>query len=83
MGHKSRNVQVIASNNGGKLFLVSDSGIISAESEHVNTGDVVNEHSHVTQSEPSVHELESVRSALRNASSEISRLENELLARDH
>jgi len=42
----------------------------------------VNEQSHVITSKVSEHELESLRSALREACTEIDALQNELLARD-
>ena len=82
MNYESRNVQVVISNDNGRLLLVSDAGVISAESEYVSVGDAVNEQSHVITSEASEHELESLRSALCKARTEIDALRNELLARD-
>ena len=64
LGHESKNVQVIVSDDGGKLYLVSNIGVISAETEHANVRDAINELSHVTHSESSADELESLCSAL-------------------
>jgi len=41
MNYESRNVQVIVSNDNGRLFLVSNAGVISAKSEYVSMGDAV------------------------------------------
>ena len=48
---------MIVSNDNGRLFLVSDVGVISAESEYVSVKDAVNEQSHVITSKASDHEL--------------------------
>jgi len=57
--------------------------VLSAEAEHANVRDAVNELSHMRHSELSKHELESLCSALRKVRSEIDRLEHELLQQDN
>jgi len=61
MDHESKNAQVIVFNNSGRLFLVSNSGVISAEPELVSVGDAINELSHMITSEVNTHKLESLR----------------------
>ena len=83
MGKEPRNVQVIVSGESRRLYLVIDDGVIATEPEHVSNTDV---RAHTTNeffnNEVSVHELESLRSALREACLENTRLANELHARD-
>jgi len=74
---------VIVSDDDGRLYLMSNSGVISAEAEHANMRDAVNELSHMKHSESSTHELESLRSALHKVRSETDRLEHELLHQDN
>ena len=66
MGKEPRNVQVIVSDESRRLYLVTDDGVIATEPEHVSNTDV---RTHTTNkffnNELSVHELESLRSALR------------------
>ena len=82
MDQEPRNVQVIVSNDGGRLFLVAADGVISAEEEHVSgkTGEV-SPPMHQTI-DASAHELESLRSALREARLDSQQLRDDLLARD-
>ena len=67
MGKEPRNVQVILSDEGRRLYLVNDDGVIIVEPKHMsNTG--VRTHTttnEILNDEVSVHELKSLCSALR------------------
>ena len=84
MGHEPRNVQVIVSTEDARLFLVSDDGVISAKSEHVsnNSDEIISHNTNESVNESSVHELESLRSALRKACLKNEQFQEELLHRD-
>ena len=81
MGKEPRNVQVIISDKGRRLYLVTDNGVIATEPEHMSNTDV---HAHTTKeffnNELSVHEFESLRSALHEVRLKITWLANELHA---
>ena len=83
MGKESRNVQVIVSGESIRLYLVTDDGVIATEPKLVSNTDV---RAHTTNeffnNKLSVHELESLRSALCEAHLENTRLANELHDRD-
>ena len=86
MGCEPKNVQVIESDEDARLYLVTDDGVISEESAEVNThvsdtsGAIF---SHIiNNNESSVHELESLRSALREARLENEDLKEQMLRRN-
>ena len=83
MGKEPRNVQVIVSDEGRRQHLVTDDGVIATEPKQVSNTDVC---AHTTNecfnNELSVHELESLHSALREACLKNMQLANELHARD-
>ena len=65
MGKEPRNVQMIVSDEGGRLYLVNDDGMITAEPEYVSNTEVrVHATNEFFNNELSVHELESLCSAL-------------------
>ena len=83
MGKEPRNVQVIVSDEGRRLYLVTDDGVIATEPEHVSITDVcVHTTNDSFNNELSVHELEMLHSALREARLENTRLANKLHACD-
>ena len=68
MGKEPRNVQMIISDEGRRLYLVTDDGVIATEPEYVSNTDVrVHTTNEFFSNKLSVHELESLCSALREA----------------
>ena len=86
MGCEPKNVQVIESDEDARLYLVTDDGVISEKSAEVSThvSDTIGAtFSHIINNdESSVHELESLRSALREARLENEDLKEQMLRRN-